>query len=426
MQTSKAFSNIIPELLGSGWLVPQTLETNVAEYIQQLKEPEPKTFEKIEKLWADYEDDDETEEVTQTLLEGESIWLIDLDSVMWRSGYSRGYGAAYYADTLDQAYADPTCKGVLIRCGACYGGERRASYMVADAIKRRNKPVGAYLDYGTAYSGHYLAICETDFILCSNETDSVGGIGAYIRFENWDGAYKAMGATVEEIYADASPDKNKSTREAKKGNYKLLKEEAQTIALEFRQRVIDARGEKLTNDIVLLGGAFEAKQALEYGLIDGIGRLDTAFSRVLNLSANYTKPQNTMFGFLKLPKLQALCNVAAADITEAQLNEAVSELQGANLGGLVDLLQSFGQQQTATTNVKDSAEYKALQSQLTAEQLKTGQLQEKLSGYEKPGDEPTKPFKKEEKIENSGGDPEAHLSEADIEMRKIWASLKGK
>ncbi|MCA0231590.1 MAG: S49 family peptidase [Bacteroidetes bacterium] len=426
MQTTGPFSNIIPELLGSGWLVPKALETNVADYLQQLKEPEPKTFEKIEKLWADYEDDNENEDVTQTLLEGESIWLIDLDSVMWRSSYSRSYGAAYYADTLDKAYADPSCKGVVLRCGACYGGERRASYMVADAVKRRNKPVGAFLDYGTAYSGHYLAICETDFILCSNETDSVGGIGAYIRFENWDGAYKAMGAIIEEVYADSSPEKNKSTREAKKGNLKLLKEEAETIALEFRQRVIEARGDKI-NEVVLLGGAFEAKQALEYGLIDGIGRMDGAFSRILNLSANYSKPQNTMFGFMKMPKLQALCNVAAADITEAQINEAVAELQGANLGGLVELLQSFGQQQsTSTANVKDSAEYKALHSQLTAAQTKTQELQSKLEGYETPGSEPTKPFKKEEKIENTNTDPEAHLSEADIEMRRIWLAQKGK
>lgn len=421
MQTSGPFSNIIPELLASGWLVPMALETNVAEYVKQLKEPEPKTFEKIVKLWADYEDDDETGDVTEKLLEGESIWLLDLDSVMWRSSYSRGYGAAYYADTLDKAYADPTCKGVILRCGACYGGERRASYMVADAVQRRNKPVGAYLEYGTAYSGHYLAICGADFILCSNETDSVGSIGAYIRFENWDNAYKAMGATVEEIYAEASPEKNKPAREAKKGNFKLLKEEAQTIALEFQDRVITARGDKLTNEIVLQGGFFEAKQALEYGLIDGIGRLDVALNRVINISANYTKTQNTMFGFMKLPKLQALCNVAAADITEAQINEAVAEMQSANLGGLVELLQSFGQQQTTTTtvNVKESADYKALESQLTSEKNKSQELQAKLDGYEKPGDEPTKPFKKEEKIAGTGQASDANLSEADIKLRAI-------
>jgi len=134
-----------------------------------------------------------------------------------------------------------------------------------------------------------------------------------------------------------------------------------------------------------------------------------------------------MFGFMKMPKLQALCNVAAADITEAQINEAVAELQGANLGGLVELLQSFGQQQsTSTANVKDSAEYKALHSQLTAAQTKTQELQSKLEGYETPGSEPTKPFKKEEKIENTNTDPEAHLSEADIEMRRIWLAQKGK
>lgn len=416
----------VTELLNAGWLVPKVLQSALSDYLQALStEPKPKTFEKVSSfLWADYEDDDdESTGPIANLKEGEAIWIIDMDSVMWRSSYSRGYGAAYFADILDAAYADSSCKGVILRFGAGMGGERKASYMVADSVGRRNKPVLAYIEYGSAYSGHYLVACNCDVIICSNETDSVGSIGAYISFVDYDAYEAKYGVVRKDIYAESSPEKNKSTREAKKGNFKLLEAQAEEIALQFQQRVIEARGAKLKSDAALKGGEFDAPEALTEGLIDGIGNLDTVLKRVVKLSSNFSnQTQNTdMFGFMKAPKLQALMGVAAGDITEAQLNEALTELQNAGGEGFVQLMQSFGQTPTTTVDVKASVEYKALEAKLTAEVAKTAQLTAKLEGYEKPGEEATKPVKREEKIEGTGNTAaDELLSEADIQMRKLW------
>lgn len=425
MQTPSSHVN---ELLNAGWLVPNGLQSALSDYLQSLTiEPKPKTFEKVSSfLWADYEDDESTGPIAN-LQEGEAIWVIDMDSVMWRSIYSRSYGAAYFADVLDAAYADSSCKGVILRFGSGMGGERKASYMVADAVVRRNKPVLAYIEYGSAYSGHYLVACNCDAVLCSNDTDSVGSIGAYISFVDYDAYEAKYGVVRKDIYAEASPDKNKSTREAKKGNFKLLEDQAQEIALQFQQRVIEARGAKLKSDAALRGGEFDAPEALEEGLIDGIGNFDSVLKRVIKLSSKFSnQTQNTaMFGFMKAPKLQALMGVAAGDITEAQLNEALTELQAAGGSGFVELMQSFGQAPNTQVDVKTSAEYKALETKLTNETKKVNELMTKLEGYEKPGEEPTKPVKKEEKIASSGGEnSDALLSEADIQMRKLWADQK--
>lgn len=420
----------VTELLNAGWLVPKVLQSALSDYLQALTtEPKPKTFEKVNSfLWVDAEEDDDDIATgpIANLQEGEAIWIIDMDSVMWRSSYSRGYGAAYFADVLDAAYADASCKGVILRFGSGMGGERKASYMVADAVGRRNKPVYAYIEYGSAYSGHYLVACNCDGITCSNDTDSVGSIGAYISFVDYDAYEAKYGIVRKDIYAESSPEKNQSTREAKKGNFKLLEAQAEEIALQFQQRVIEARGEKLKSDKALKGGEFDAPLALEEGLIDAIGNLDSVLKRVMKLSSNFSnQTQNTnmaVFGFMKAPKLQALMGVAASDITEAQLNEALTELQNAGGEGFVELMQSFGKTPTTTVDVKASVEYKALEGKLNAEVAKTAQLTAKLEGYEKPGDEVTKPVKREEKIEGTGNTAaDEFLSEADIQMRALWA-----
>ncbi|WP_428663473.1 S49 family peptidase [Runella sp.] len=414
----------VTELLNAGWLVPKELQSALADYLQTLTpEQKAKTIEQVDaRLWADYEDDDIPGRQTTELQEGESIWLIDMDSVMWRSNYGRSYGAAYYADALDKAYADASCKGVVLRFGNGMGGERKASYMVADAVGRRNKPVYAYIEYGSAYSGHYLVACSCDGINCSNDTDSVGSIGAYISFVDYDAWDAKFGIVRKDVYAEASPDKNKSTREAKKGNFKLLEAQAQEIALEFQARVILARGGKLKSDTVLKGGEFSAPKALEQGLIDGIGNIDAVLKRVMKLSANFSnQTQNTdMFGFMKAPAVLALMGVAAGDITEEQLNAALTELQSAGGEGFIELMQSFGQPKATTVDVKASVEYKALEAKLTTATTKVGELTTKLEGYEKHGDEVTNPLKREEKIERTGNAGDELLSEADIQMRALW------
>ena len=418
----------VTELLNAGWLVPSERQSALWEYIQSITdETKPKTFEKVEaKMWVDR--GEESDEVSATLQANEAIWVIDMDSVIWRSS-SRKMGSAFFADTLNMAYADESCKGVVLRFGHGMGGERTASYMVADAVGKRNKPVLAYIEYGCAYSGHYLIASHCDEIVCSNDTDSVGSIGAYITFQDSSELEAKYGVVRKDIYAEASSEKNKAVREAQKGNFKLLEAKVQEIALQFQERVIKNRGTKLTSDAAMKGGEFEAPQALQEGLIDGIGNLDSVLKRVMTLSSKFSLNNHTnmaLFGFMKMPTIDALRNVAAADITEEQLSAAVAELQSAGCEGLVSVLQSLGQTDTTpSVDVKTSPEYKALESKLTAEQLKTTELTTKLEGYEKPGDEVTTPVKKEEKIANSGGTENAVLlCEADILKAQMRAARK--
>lgn len=419
----------VTELLNSNWLVPKHLEPALGEYILSLqKEPEPKTIEKLglgKDRWLDDEDDDSTLQLT----EGDSIWIIDIESYMWRSS-SRKYGASFYADTLERAYKDPQCKGVILRLGNGMGGERKASYMLADTISRRNKPVSAYIEYGCAYSGHYLVVCSCDLIICSNPTDSVGGIGAYISYVDYSSEEAKWGVVRKDIYANSSPDKNKATREAKKGNFKLLEEQAETIALQFQERVIKARGAKLTSDVPLDGGEFDASEALSLGLIDFIAPFEGAMKKTIKLANQSFSNQTNidMFGYLNAPKLKALKGVLAADITEDQLNEALTELQNANLSGFVELLQSLAKDNTTTPppiDVKLSAEYKALEAQLTTANTSVQTLTTELAGYKQPGGEPTRLSKKAEKIEDTGSEEEDQfLSEADIKYRQLLKQQK--
>jgi protease-4 len=216
---------------------------------------------------------------------GEYIGIVLLTGVLFRTASTGEDGEPMGADAtvaqLETCYNDPKCKGVIIKVN-CPGGMEDAAYLVTDAVRRRNKPVAAWLEFGQCQSGGMMIASGCDITVASSETDRAGGIGAYITYTDWSKAMEMNGIKATDVYAPQSKQKNLDVRQAAKGDYKLLTEYVAQRATYFQTLVYVNRmgrwneGPRLVDTFE--GAELSAAEAVEVGLIDGIGPMESVIN----------------------------------------------------------------------------------------------------------------------------------------------------
>ena len=116
-----------------------------------------------------------------------------------------------------------------------------------------------------------------------------GSIGVMMQFPDYAKYYEKEGIKVHTIYSNLSTYKNAPFEAAKKGEYESIKaEELDPLARKFQANVRAKRAGKLDENVegILSGKVFYAEDALKNGLIDSIGTLDRAVSRVREIAAD--------------------------------------------------------------------------------------------------------------------------------------------
>jgi len=166
------------------------------------------------------------------------------------------------------------------------GGEGYAARMMADAVKRSNTPVIAFVS-DLAASAAYMIASACDEIYANSEIAEIGSIGTYINVVDFRQQLENEGIRLHEIYASASIDKNRPYKEAISGNYEPIRQFANTFNDTFLRVVKEGRQGKLASqdDVWGTGKIFMAEQALDIGLIDGIldyeDTLETIFENLI-------------------------------------------------------------------------------------------------------------------------------------------------
>jgi protease IV len=215
-----------------------------------------------------------------------------LCGIMFRSTWTDDDGKPVGADKtlmeLEECYADEKCQGVVLKINSP-GGMEDAAYLLSDAVKRRNKPVAAWVNFGECQSGGTMVASGCDLIVASSDTDRVGGIGAYTSYTNYAKMLEMQGIKSVDIYAPESPQKNLMTRKAGAGDYSLILEYVSERAVNFQTMVYVNRlgrwnetEKKLLKD-VFEGAELSARDAVRTGLIDGIGSLDYVFGWIYGI-----------------------------------------------------------------------------------------------------------------------------------------------
>lgn len=198
---------------------------------------------------------------------------------------SRGINSM--AQDIQRANANPNISAILIEA-TTGGGESLSGQALKNAIKDSQKPVLVYAHYlGSA--GVHGAIAA-DYIMAAGSTSSIGSIGTFVsinkKIVEW------YNDNVDDIYSDASPEKNKEWREYLNGNKEPFVQLVKQDAINFQNEVRKYRN--LTGDVehTLSGAMLPADLALERGLIDSIGTFQDAINMLGQLVESQQQQRN--------------------------------------------------------------------------------------------------------------------------------------
>lgn len=190
------------------------------------------------------------------------------------------YGADDIVSALRFANAQENIKAIVMHTDGP-GGAVSAIGPFLQFAKEKKKPVAVFGD--AMMSLHYFAaVTVADFIYADNDVSArFGSVGIVSSFIDSRPVMEEMGYKFHEIYPEESKHKNEAFLLALEGKYDMIKEEhLSPIAKKFQAAVRAGRPNLSEATGVLTGKTFSADQSLEYGMIDGIGSMDSVYERL--------------------------------------------------------------------------------------------------------------------------------------------------
>ncbi|QIP14724.1 S49 family peptidase [Spirosoma aureum] len=397
-----------------------------------------------------------------------SVYVLDMRGVVVKESNCCSIGTEEYARLIRQAYAHEKIIGCVGLVDSP-GGQLSGTPTLYDVIRDPIKPFVVVVNEGLMASAAYWYSCGADYIYASQQTDQIGSIGVYIEFDDATEAREKMGIKRHTIYSDRSSQKNRPFRDAKEGKTELIREDLNQAADLFRAAVEQGRGKRLKvakkgGPDVFEGGLFYAGKAIELGLIDGYGNLETAIAKVAELASKpkgeaveelpddhdetgdntpevvdlpdnddsdeptasvepTTSQSNLISTTMSLfgnphKVLSGLAGVEGSKITNEQLNAANAELDAEKITGVRVISTTYleqAKQSIAALNQKN-AEVETLTKErddARAEAAKFGS---------QPGAQPTKSEKVEEKITTVEKD--TYISQTDADLAAMKAQMQ--
>ena len=278
----------LQDVEAGGLILQQILDGPISKTSQKLSDREPLKIQMAEMASSK----------NQSELPENAVAIIPLHGTMLKYGTYCEYGTVEIADLIREAADNPKVAGILLDIDSG-GGAVDAIAPILDALEYNRslwKSSVAFCDL--AASAAYYAALGCDEIIANNSISAeFGSIGVMMSFPDYAKYYENAGIKVHTIYSNLSDYKNAPFEAAKKGEYDKIKaEELDPLARKFQNAVKDKRGDKLKHDTegLLSGRMFYQDDALAVGLIDHVGNLDFAVSRVRS-----KRIDATMFEYVK-------------------------------------------------------------------------------------------------------------------------------
>lgn len=212
------------------------------------------------------------------------------------------------------------------------GGQGTNIETVARFIRGQvQKPVVAWFN-GTAASAAYWIAAAADEVYASQVTDQVGSIGAYASFLDFRKMLADRGIVLHEVYAEQSDLKNVDLRQARDGDYELLREQmVNPLAACFISHVKELRP-GLTEETAYRGAIFTATKAKEIGMIDGLLTFEQALQRINTLAQERASLNISQQQPLQMKKIEAVLGSLEKQNGGVFLNEEqIAQLEAALL-----------------------------------------------------------------------------------------------
>lgn len=241
-------------------------------------------------LAVDYEDE---------TIENNSVAYHRMKGTIYAESRWWGFSSKQFEKDLIAADANPRIVAHFIHTNSG-GGDAWYNDRVAETMQNLTKPVINYTERVMASAALFQNAYATKRY-ASTPFDTIGSIGTMVSYLNFIPYYEKEGAKWIEEYATNSKEKNARIRELEDGKPKRFKEQdLDPLRNNFAQTMRDAIPAiaKLDeNDPLMQGTTVYTEQAIEYGLIDGIKKLEEAVQEAydLGMAQKQTKSQFSFF-----------------------------------------------------------------------------------------------------------------------------------
>lgn len=215
----------------------------------------------------------------------------------------------HYVKEIEKLKNNDKVKAVVFRVNSP-GGSAYASEQIWKAITdlKEKKPVVVSMG-GYAASGGYYISCNASKIIAQPNT-LTGSIGIFGMFPNMEGLTKKVGLSFDNVKTNKMSDFGNSMRPMREDEKAVLQNYIERGYDLFLTRCSEGRGiPKDSLDKIAQGRVWTGKQALEIGLVDGLGDIDTAIEEAAKLAKledyalrNFPKKKDFWANFLSNQK----------------------------------------------------------------------------------------------------------------------------
>ncbi len=211
--------------------------------------------------------------------EGDIAVVYAVGTIMSGSSSSSGgvVGSATFNKAMRQARENDRVKAVVLRINSPGGSASASDAMWREiALTADEKPVIASMGDLAASGGYWIATAA-DTIVADPQT-LTGSIGVFgVMFNLGPMLDNKLGITTDNVRTSAYADMFSGMRALSEPERALLQHAIETTYQRFLQKVADSRGLDVAEvDAIAQGRIWTGKQALDLGLVDVLGDLDTA------------------------------------------------------------------------------------------------------------------------------------------------------
>lgn len=210
---------------------------------------------------------------------GDSIYEIRIEGVISAEKYSNILSGGTVTpeeimSQLDEAKGNPAVKAILLRVNSP-GGSAAASQEIFEEVKKVEKPVVVSVSETCASGAYYIASAADKII--ANQSSSVGSIGVIMQIPNYEELYEKLGLKYTTIKQGEYKDVGSPDRPLTAEEIELFEAQLDVIYRQFILDIAEARNMDIKRvEELATGWVFLGSEALELGLIDGIGNYKDA------------------------------------------------------------------------------------------------------------------------------------------------------
>jgi protease IV len=213
----------------------------------------------------------------------DKIAVIPVTGVITVGGDSAAFSPTGASSTsivkfIEEAGKEESIKGIVLEINSP-GGSAVASKEIADAVKKSEKPVVAWIREVGASGGYWVASAADEVVADPlSITGSIGAIGSYLEFS---GLFEEYGIGYERLVSGKYKDTGVPYRELNEDERRLFQSKLDMIHDVFIEEVAKNRELEISEVRKVATGEFYlGKEAFELELIDYLGNKDTAVSLI--------------------------------------------------------------------------------------------------------------------------------------------------